>query len=92
MISRTYAEVFEISGDSYLSQVRIGDRAFNIHRVDGGCEFNITRHLKAFMDPGNMKRVVETWHADNSTLVLTLVGTRDWIEGDPDRGFSDRKA
>ena len=90
VISRTFAEFHGISGGSYLSLARIRDRAYDRRRIDGGFEFKITRHLNAFTDPGNMKPVVETWQADNASLVLTLVETRDWRPGDPDPQFSIR--
>ncbi len=84
VISRTFAELHHTIGNSFLSRARLRDRAFDIRRVDGGFEFKITRHLNAFVNPAKMKRVIETWRANNSDLGLTLVGTRSWKEGDPD--------
>lgn len=84
VIARVFGELHENGGDSYQSHARIRDRAFDIRRVDGGFEFKITRHPLAHVDPANMRRVVQTWHADVDRLVLNLTTTRDWTPADPD--------
>jgi hypothetical protein len=64
-------------GNSFLSQARIKDRAYDFEKTDDGCEFKIERHLNAWEGQGTQQNVVEHWEANIQEKVLRKLDVRE---------------